>query len=133
MHSTAEIFCIDPERVGEFWPYAKDLIRRALERTGLGDFDVFERQVLAGDQLLWLIMGNGLEAAVTTQFTSDNVVTITACSGYEMGRWLAVHAKIEQYARDEGAKALRIIGRRGWQRALKDYRMTNVILEKDLT
>lgn len=132
MASEAEIFCIDPARVHEFWPYAKDLIRRALERTGLGDFDVFEADILAGRQLLWLIMGKGLEAAVTTQFTSDNVVTITACSGYEMGRWLAVHAKIEQYARDEGAKALRIIGRRGWQRVLKDYVVEHVILEKSL-
>ena len=135
MASEAEIFCIDPARVSKFWPYAKDLIRRALDRTKLGDFDVFEADILAGRQLLWLIMGNGLEAAVTTRLSMIGgapIVTITACSGYESSRWLALHEKIERYARDQGAKALRIIGRKGWERVLDGYRAQHVILEKEL-
>jgi hypothetical protein len=46
--------------------------------------------------------------------------------------WLSLIGQIETYARDEGCTAMAIIGRRGWQRKLKDYRPVTVTLEKTL-
>jgi hypothetical protein len=107
------------------------MIRAAIERTGLSGFEDIERQVLAGEQLLWLAWSDRIEAAATTHLSRD-VCTLVACSGHERERWLPLFERIEQYARDEGAKTMRIYGRKGWQRVLDGYHVEHVILEKDL-
>lgn len=125
------LVCVDPAKVAELWPYAGPLIKSAIERTNLSDFSDVERQVLLGEQLLWLAWSDRIEAAATTHL-SRNVCTLTACSGYQRERWLPLFERIEQYARDEGAKTMRIYGRKGWERVLDGYRVEYVILEKGL-
>ena len=135
MQSSAELVCVDPARVQEVWPRARLLIKAAVDHTGLADFDYIERDVLAGSQLLWLAIGDEIEAAATTRLAKANgqlACELTACSGSQMERWLPRFERIEQFARDEGCKCVRIIGRGGWQRVLKNYRVEHVILERPL-
>ncbi len=49
-----------------------------------------------------------------------------------MARWLHLLTPIENWARAEGCDAMRIMGRRGWSRVLPAYRLTRVVLEKEL-
>lgn len=126
-----ELICVDPARVSEFWPFAGPMIRAAVERTNLSAFEDIEKQVLAGEQLLWLAWSEQIEAAATTHL-SRNVCTLTACSGHQRERWLPLFETIEKYARDEGCHTMRIYGRRGWERVLDGYRVEHVILEKGL-
>lgn len=127
-----DLICVDPKRIDEFWPHAKHLIRAAIEQTDLSDFADIERAVLDGQQLLWLAWnGQSIEAAATTHL-SKNVCVLTACSGYNRERWLPLFKRIENYAKQEGCKAMRIFGRKGWERALDGYRAEYVILEKQL-
>jgi hypothetical protein len=128
---TIDLVCVDPARVTEIWPFARDLIKAAIERTNLSDFQDIEADVLSGDQLLWLAWSGRIEAAATTHL-SRNVCTLTACSGYDRERWLPLFEKIEDYAKAEGATAMRIYGRKGWERVLNGYRAEHVILEKRL-
>ncbi|UQD85544.1 hypothetical protein [Bradyrhizobium phage ppBeUSDA76-2] len=123
--------CVDPARVHEFWPFASGLIKTAIERTGLSAFEDIEKQVLAGEQLLWLAWSEQIEAAATTHL-SRGVCTLTACSGHQRERWLPLFATIEKYAKDEGCSTLRLYGRKGWERVLDGYRVEHVILEKGL-
>lgn len=125
------LICVDPARVREFWAFAGPMIRVAIERTGLSEFEDIERQVLAGEQLLWLAWSDHIEAVAITHLTRG-VCTLTACSGHQRERWLPLFAAIEQYAKNEGAKAMRIYGRKGWERVLDGYRAEYVILEKPL-
>jgi hypothetical protein len=37
---------------------------------------------------------------------------------------------LESHAKAEGCAAMRVYGRRGWGKLLKDYRVTRVLLEK---
>jgi hypothetical protein len=60
------------------------------------------------------------------------VCEIVACGGKEMRHWLHLIERIEQFARDEGCTATRIVGRKGWARVLKDYCARRVVLEKEL-
>ena len=103
-------------------------------RTGLSDFQEIEDSILDGDALLWLVWdGERIEAAVSTilQKANGNLsCVIVACGGNDMGRWVGLIEKIEKYAKDEGCTSTRIIGRRGWLRALEGYQMKHVILEK---
>jgi hypothetical protein len=111
-------------------------LKLAIERTELGDFFDLENAVLAGHQLLWLAWsGQSIEAVATTQLSNTATRTIcvlTACSGHQHERWLPLFEQIEQYARNEGAKAMRIYGRKGWERVLDGYKTEHVILEKAL-
>jgi hypothetical protein len=127
------LICVAPDRVLEFWPHVKDKIRCAIEATNLSEFEDIEREVLSGHQLVWLAWdGKDVLAAATTQLTR-NVCVLTACSGYDRERWLPLFARIEQYAKDEGCKTMRIFGRKGWQRVLDGYRVEHVVLEKALS
>lgn len=136
MSLSVDLCCVNPADVQQIWPQARDLIRAAIERTGLGEFAVTEQQVLSGDQLLWLAISDHIEAAATTflaKTSGRTVCILTACAGHERDRWLPLLAQIEKYAKDEGAQAMRIFGRKGWERTLKDYHVEHVVLEKGLS
>jgi hypothetical protein len=135
MQLSVDLVCVPPSDVHKIWLQAKGLIRAAIERTGLGEFSEIETDVLRGDQLLWLAISDHIEAAATTWLvkTRDRpVLVLTACSGLQRERWLPLFAQIEKYARAEGAKCIRIYGRKGWQRALTGFRVEHVIMEKAL-
>ena len=130
---SVDLCCVSPTDVHLIWPRARDLIRAAIERTGLSEFSDIERDVLAGNQLLWLAISDHIEAAATTHLVKTSgkpVCVLTACSGHQRDRWLPLFAQIEKYAKDEGASCMRIYGRKGWERALTGYRVEHVILEK---
>ena len=130
--SKPDLVCADPAQVSGFWPHAKHLIKSAIENTGLSEFYSIEKDVLTGKQLLWLAWnGQAIEAAATTQLF-NSVCILTACGGYQRERWLHLFTRIEQYAKDEGCKIMRIYGRKGWERVLDGYRVQHVILEKGL-
>ena len=126
-----DLICVKPADIGKTWPLAMDLIRSAIERTGLSDFADIEKQVLSGDQLLWLAVSDHIEAAATTHL-SRNVCTIVACSGHQRERWLSLLEQVENYARKEGCHTMRAYGRKGWERVVDGYHVEHVILEKVL-
>lgn len=134
MPSTAELLCVDPALASRFWPHVRGALRVAMERTDLGSIDELESDVLAGRQLLWLAWHDGqIMASATTHLVKpneDKVCVLTACAGHNRETWLPLFAKIEQYARAEGAKKMRIFGRKGWQRVLDGYQVEHVVLEK---
>lgn len=129
---TVELVCIDPERIHEIWPHAKDMILSAGRRTGLSDPEYTEFELLRGEQLLWLAWdGKAIKAAASTQLL-NNVCNITACGGKDMRSWVSLFPRLEAYAKSEGCK-LRISGRMGWARVLKPFgfKVKFAILEKD--
>jgi hypothetical protein len=50
-----------------------------------------------------------------------------------MERWLPLFSKIEDYAKAEKCRCMRVVGRPGWERVLSGYRKEFVILEKALS
>ena len=133
----ADLICVDPALIADIWPHARHLIKSAIDATGLSDFAECEAEILAGRQLLWLAVADKtIEAAATTQLVLLNgrkVCVLTACAGHHRDRWLALLARLEAFAAAEGCAVMRIFGRRGWHRVLDNYRVENVVLEKELT
>jgi hypothetical protein len=137
---SAELVCVDPKRVHEIWPTLAPLLRQATARTGLSAFADIEREILAGDALLWIaVSGEGgavaIDAAASTRLQhtdTGKVCVITACAGRGMSRWLPLISGIENYARDEGCSCVRIFGRKGWLRVLEGYRESYVVMDKEL-
>ena len=133
MPLSVDLVCVDPKQVHEIWPQARVLIKTAIEHTGLSEFCDIEREILSGDQLLWLAISDHIEAAATTHLIKPGpVLIVTACSGHNRERWLPLKTRIESYAKAEGCKCVRLYGRKGWQRELTDYRVEYVIMQKEL-
>lgn len=132
---SVDLVCVNPANIQGIWPQARSLIKAAIEQTDLSEFADIEKQVLSGDQLLWLAISDHIEAAATTHLIKTSgrpVLIVTACSGHQRERWLPLFAQIEKYAKDEGARCVRLYGRKGWERALTGYKTEYVILQKDL-
>lgn len=136
MSCRAELVCVDPARIHEFWPYVRPLLEKACRRTRLNAFTDLEADILAGRSLAWIAWnGRGIEAAAATILANSDlgrVCVITLCAGRDMSRWLKLIDRIETYARDEGCARIRIFGRKGWLRVLKGFEANHVIMDKEL-
>jgi hypothetical protein len=135
MSASAELVCVPPSLVGDFWPLVAPLIAQAMRRGAMGTFADVEASVRDGSALLWLACRNEqILAAAVTQLTRSNdrkVCTVLALGGSERPKWLPLREQLEAYARAEGCTAMRVCGRTGWARLLPDYRVRRIVLEKD--
>lgn len=127
------LIAVPPDRAGEFWPLARGYIYAALDRTGLNNPRNVEFDVLSGHALLWLIISDPVTVcgAVVTQ-PQDDALWIVAYGCDDHKRAAPLLATIEDYGRAAGCRAVRLMGRRGWERALPGYRTAAVILEKEM-
>ena len=118
------------------WPLVDKLILNAVHR-GVGSHSVIRDMVMSGRAMLWIAQdGKCIHAVAVTSLALDQarkVCEIVACAGSGMREWIRFISGIEKYAKSEGCQSVRLIGRKGWQRMLKDYRPKHVILEKALT
>lgn len=132
----SELVCVPPVHAAAVWPRVRHLILRAMERAGIGAFKPVEDGVLQGFSLLWLAWdGEQVKAAAVTSIAQTEwrrVCEIVACGGHDRDQWLMLLRTIEQYAKADGCSAMRIIGRKGWARALPDYQVKRFIMEKDI-
>jgi hypothetical protein len=131
------LICVPPDEARNIWPKVYKLIHEAMWRGNISSFRDVADAVLTGNALLWLAIDTEWRAVAITQTRSTEwrkVCTILACAGKDMRRWLPLLKLIEDYARDEGCSAVRICGRKGWQRVLlsQNYRAKRVILEKEI-
>jgi hypothetical protein len=137
MRSSAELVCVDPDRVHEVWPHAAPLLQAACRRTTLNCLVDLEADILGGRSLLWLAWdGRRIVAAAATILIRSEigrVCIITACGGRDMPRWLPLIDHIEAYARAEGCRRVRIFGRKGWLRVLEGFEEKHIIMDKDLS
>ncbi|MGD9725259.1 MAG: hypothetical protein AB7R40_23580 [Nitrospiraceae bacterium] len=101
----------------------------------MGSLQELDTDVLSGRALLWIVHGDGIEAATVTRLDlteHGKVCTILACGGLGRSRWLHLLGDIEAYAKTEGCDGVRLYGRRGWKRALPDYREIGIVMERRL-
>ena len=132
----AELVCVNPADVEKYWPKVSHWIKAALRRTDLGLFSDLEAAALGGRAILWVAFVDGvLQSAALTQIeNSENSksCSVLACGGEGENDWPQLLAGIERYAKFFGCNCMRIAGRKGWARVLKNYKTTMVVLERRL-
>ena len=103
----------------------------------MGRFADVEADVLASNAWLWLAIENTtvLATAVTkvTQENGGRLCTIVACAGRDWTKFGGLIAGLEAYARAEGCSAVEICGRPGWMRRLPHYRVTKIVMRKQIS
>ena len=133
--SSADLLCVHPHQVSEFWPYVESYLKVATERCGTWSIGEVRQQIDRG-ALLWIVWnGEAVKAACVTRLVMDHrgkVLEVVACGG-EGQDWRTLYEDIEDYGRNEGCVISRISGREGWKRIFKDYDLAWVTLEKDLS
>lgn len=134
MQFTADLLCIAPSHVDEFWPYAYPLLKQATERCGNWSVGEIKDQINRG-ALLWIVWdGEAVRAACVTRLTLEpngKVLEALACGGEDQD-WRRLYEDIEDYGRNENCVISRIQGRIGWKRIFHDYNLAWVALEKRL-
>jgi hypothetical protein len=137
MSALVEVACVPPDKVELVWPRVSGLIFIAMKRGDLAAFHPVEQNVLSGVAQLWLMVedrNNILAACVTELHATEwrKVCVIVACGGKDMDRWIELIEEIEKFAKAEGCSRVRIVGRKGWERVLPNYRTRRIVLDKDL-
>lgn len=133
------LIAVDPAKLGAV--LLLDDVNRLLE-------DVVERHQgelsmagIAGkfsrkEWILWLVWDGSIRAVLATELYHDvggmKRCRVPFCTGAEAKKWVHLLSEIEAWARSEGCEKFDMIARKGWAKHLQDYRMTHVVLEKDL-
>lgn len=103
-----------------------------------GDFypQDIKRMIRDGKAQCWVSMLDGeLEGALVTQvqkFPTGSVCLLWIISGRNMREWIGDLDKIIEWARLVGCTKMRLHGRKGWKKVLKDFEETAVVLERTI-
>src|SRR5512139_3544492 len=109
---------VDPRWVAAVWPLFRDSFEKPIKKFGVRQLGDIERDVLEGRDQLWVAYEGSVKGAVTTALVGDACEIVVGAGKIECLPLLVV---IEQYGRKQNKRVMRIIGRKGWQRILKDY------------
>lgn len=114
------------------WVDAEPHIQRAVDRAG-GCFDINHvwSEIANGKAQLWPGDGSAIVTKIETH-PSGLKTLLYWLAGGELDALLPMTGRIEAWARKMGCTRIEIIGRRGWLRALADYREACTVLVKDL-
>ena len=112
-------------------------LRKALARSGKDTPEEMRAAIAKKERQLWLAWerGVGAEAVAVTGISEHalmRVAVIYICIGRQREYWIEFLAKLEDWARAEGCRRIEAWARPGWEKVLKGYRKTHVMLEKAL-
>ena len=132
------VTALEPRVALAQWPVLQPLIDEGYAVSGeLMPEDIKDR-ILGEEILIWIAVDDEtakVHAAMTTELVPMRgglVCWMGQCSGDRMRDWSDFHVMIEAYARAEGCVKTVLVGRFGWERVLKGYKVRTVTLEKAL-
>lgn len=120
------------------WPDIASWIASVVERSeGRWSVEMMATQFLNGTWQLWVVWDGAAVAAVIgtevyTEGTGMTLARVVFTTGVGAAKWSHLISEIEDWARGQGAVKLEMMARKGWAKHLQDYKMSHVLLEKDL-
>ena len=114
LREKSEVRGIQSSELGQFWPIAKPLVQKALERGS--DYSIDEVYMGLRRQEMQLWMYEDKAALVTKIHThrGKKVCLLLALAGEAMPNWLEYRPLLEMWARSKGCDEMQIYGRIGW-------------------
>lgn len=132
------IFTANQNTLEKLWPHALPHLERFARETGLVSPDDLYSDIRVHAKQLWLVSQQAeVTAAVVTQiFTTlkgKTCCVYAACGNSGIPALLDALEHIERWALEIGCINMEVRGRKGWKRALPEYKETGVILEKQIS
>jgi hypothetical protein len=131
------ICAVQPDDVDRVWPYAAPFLLKSYHRANQDIPASLRGDLRAGRRVLWLLLkdrvtitGAGITAIFDMRQGRTCKIEHFGARGWK--KWLWCVAVIEDYARLNGCDNVRFEGRLGWERLLRDYRPSAVLMEKRL-
>lgn len=129
---------VPPETLAAAWDHLRPHVERLAEITGgrLTPEDI-RGHIEDGSFQLWAVLesGRNLVATVTTEvikYPQRKTCRVVGCVGENRASWIHLLTEIEDWARSKNCASMEIFARKGWARVLPDYRLTSIVLERDL-
>ena len=138
--SDVHVAIVDFDLIEGVWPMVEPMLRMATDTSG-GRYDTLTvlQDICNGKSSLWAVWteADGVLAGFTTtivDYPLTRRLSIPFLGGNGFLEHLdAVDDAVTQYAKAHGCTGIEVIGRRGWQRALKrigfDYSFTSICKE----
>lgn len=127
--------------VATWWPLVRKSVSDAVDHgTSIFDADSVRSALERGDMQLWIVWDGppdepNIRAIAVTEIRIGpraKVCGVFLCTGYGRQDWQQHLSTIEAWAASIGCDRMSLCARPGWKRVLPEYRMTHVMLEKDL-
>lgn len=130
------VFCLGPEQIDNLWPeYGHHLMR--YQREGWAFAGEIRDSLKAAERQLWGYQSDRITGIAVTQIIETP--RGKCCEWYAVisdggtaEQFAQVKAEIERWAKSVGCRYMRLQGRRGWLKRMKDYRQTGVVMEKEI-
>ena len=126
-----DLVCYGPEDIDALWPTVAPLIQRGLDEGS--DYTIHD--ILSGltnsEMQLWTAQKDGIRAALVTAL-HDDYCLLAVVGGEDVHAWKDWLKVLEVWAKEKGARELRIYGRRGWLRVLPGFEVRTTEMVKVL-
>lgn len=129
---------IPPALLHEMWPMlAPDVVAvvdRARERWTVAHI---AEMLITGQWQTWIVWDGEIQAVLATELYHEpsdlKCARAVFVGGRDMKRWAHLMSDLEDWARSEGCARFDMIISKGIAKHFPEYRMSHVLLEKDLT
>lgn len=116
------------------WPEVAPILIRAIQIYNEHTPEEIFQSLLNRERQLWVTGRDKIGCVlitkiITEEFHKTCFIELYAGRGIESLRFFA---DIEAWAKSIGCDRMRISGRKGWKRVLKDYSAKKIILEKEI-
>lgn len=130
-----ELVQIPADEVDGVWNLAEPILSAVIRRGGDIQNEAMKQSLISKARQLWFVWSDHLHGLVVTEIAETprgKIANIVALGGTDLKSWIHLSEHLEIWARNEGCRAMEIIGRKGWARALPDYDVTQYVLTKRL-
>jgi hypothetical protein len=127
------------EDIPGIWDKVVPLLEKAMKHSeGEHTMDTLLETLETQNSQLWIGHEDGeiVHAGITHILiykTGKKAAEIFYLGGSRMKEWLEHINIIESWAKAEGCTSVRIIGRKGWEKVMKDYKPLYLTLTRELT
>lgn len=111
------------------WDQVAPLIQKCADRAREYTPEDIAKRLVEHTAQLWVAMdGDRVVMACVTEIAKQEC-NILICAGSKRQDWLGFLVYIKVWARDQGCAKMTLVGRKGWLRVLRDWKLTAVEME----
>jgi len=133
-----QLVAIEPDELGSVWDLIEPFMFEVIDGcNGRHTMESLISEITNRELALWAVVGaSGPRALVGTQIlvasSGLRSLTIRFTVGKGLHAWIGLLDDLEDYARSQGCTRVETYSRKGWAKHMPDYKLTHILLEKDL-